>query len=335
MKLAPVLSLLLVLSLSSAGCSAPDPTSEVTDPVAPTGDPSPDAAPDLTYQDITLTETLPDGRILWRLTATVAQFEADQTTARLEAVTGELFDEEGDSVRIRAEEGQVYPTERRLVLGAGVQMQASRYGIQMTADSVEWRADDNVLEAQDQVKLAYFDPFPEELPSGLELQSEQGSLWRAEGSRLTFDFATEQLRLWRPEQQPIQAYFQNPALSLQALDLVWDPQTDQLRASEQVVIEDPERQLTLTAAQLISQISAQTLSLTGGAYVRGQQSDQQLWADRLDWLIGDPVIEATGNVRYQQPGQALTVTGSSGTFNRVANTVAVRGSTTTTQLTLP
>jgi LPS export ABC transporter protein LptC len=336
-----LLGLLLLLGLWIPGCGAPDPIDPVTEGERPQEPPPQEqedpqtATTDLTYQDITLTESLPDGRILWRLTATMAQVEAEQTTARLESVTGELFDPEGQSVRIRAQTGQVYPLERRVVLGDQVWVQSSRYGIQMRAKAVEWRADDNLLEAQEQVELAYFDPFPEDTADPADPIPPDQAIWQASGSRLTFDFGTEQLQLWNPDQQPIQALLRDPDLTLTALRLLWDPQSDQLRAEQQVRVEDPARQLILTGTDLTHGITDQTLAVVGEAYVQGQASGQQLWANRLDWIIGDPVIEATGAVRYQQPGQALTVTGSSARFNHIANTVAVTGSTTTTQLTLP
>lgn len=336
-----LLGLSLLVGLWIPGCGAPDPL----DPAAE-GDPPQErevpqtATTDLTYQDITLTESLPDGRILWRLTATMAQVESEQASARLESVTGELFDPEGQSVRIRAQSGQVYPLERRVLLGDQVWVQSSRYGIQMLAEVVEWRADDNLLEAQEQVELTYFNPFPDVSPmpeesSEMVLYPAADAVWQASGSRLSFDFGTQQLQLWHLDQQPILAQLQDPALTLTALRLLWDPQSDQLRAEQQVRVEHPAQRLVLTGTALTHGITDQTLAVVGEAYVQGQTSGQQLWADRLDWIIREPVIEATGNVRYQQPGQALTVTGSRGNFNHIANTVAVTGGTTTTQLTLP
>lgn len=336
-----LLGLLLLLGLWIPGCGAPDPVDSVAEGEPPQEREDPQTSTtDLTYQDITLTESLPDGRILWRLTATMAQVESEQVGARLESVTGELFDPEGQSVRVRAQTGQVYPLERRVVLGDQVWVQSSRYGIQMRAEAVEWRADDNLLEAQDQVELTYFDPFPDVSPmpkdsSEMVLYPAADAVWQASGSRLTFDFGTEQLQLWNPDQQPIQAQLRDPALTLTALRLLWDPQSDQLRAEQQVRVEDPARQLILNGTALTHGIADQILAVVGAASVQAQTSGQQLWADRLDWIIGDPVIGATGAVRYQQPGQALTVTGSSGSFNHIANTVAVTGGTTTTQLTLP
>ncbi len=143
-------SLVLILM---TGCAAPLREQ-------PEATPTPDTAsatPDLTYEDITLTESLPDGSKLWQLTASTATYEQNQTSASLTNVKGEFYDEQDRSIRVEAEKGSIFPQDQRLELEGEVQVVASHYQLQLQTDRIEWLPQLNQMTAIGQVQITQID----------------------------------------------------------------------------------------------------------------------------------------------------------------------------------
>ncbi|MFS8909255.1 LPS export ABC transporter periplasmic protein LptC, partial [Synechococcus sp. OH2] len=101
---------LVVLALLSAACGGPEPPPS-RDPGVPR---EPISTPQLIYEDITLTQAKPDGGILWRLRARLAEYESPPEngstpvqlgSAHLQSIEGEFFDADDRAIRLRAERG--------------------------------------------------------------------------------------------------------------------------------------------------------------------------------------------------------------------------------------
>lgn len=314
-----VLRFLAVLALLSAGCGGPE-----WDPDAPS---EPISTPQLIYEDITLTQARPDGGILWRLQSRLAEYEPPSEgsatpvqlgSAHLQAVQGEFFDEDNRAIRTRAEQGSAYPGERRLELRGQVEVESERDNLRLQAQRVEWLPEQRRLQAEGQVKV--------------ELLDGQGSL---QGERLLVDFGQAQMQLenWDPT-QPVRAEYRDPDLELAASRFLWQFGVGEVQAVGSVEVYAPLQALRLRGEQLRAPLPFAELRLLDNVKAKAEQTGQELEAQEIRWRIGSTQLQAQGNVRYRQPGQALTVRGNQGILDWQANTARIQGNSQT-QLTLP
>lgn len=305
------------------GCGGPE-----SPPPEESSAPDPVSTPQLIYEDITLTEAKPDGGILWRLEARLAEYEANGEidtdaqvrlgSAHLQSIQGEFFDEDNRAIRTRAERGAVYPSERRLELTGQVQVESERDNLRLQAEQVEWLPEERLLRANGQVQI--------------ELLDQQGSL---RGDRLVIDFGQDQMQLENLDpEQPVQANYQDPALELTATRFLWRIAAGEVQALGAVAVYAPEQALRLSGGQLRTQVPFTELRLSENVKGLAEQTGQELAADEIRWRIGSTQLQAVGNVRYQQPGQTLTVSGNEALLDWQTNTAQVRGNSQT-QFTVP
>lgn len=317
-----ILSSLAALALLSLACGALEPSPD-RDPTP--ADPIP--TPQLIYEDITLTQARPDGGILWRLQARLAEYEPPSEgsatpvqlgSAHLQAVQGEFFDEDNRAIRTRAERGSAYPGERRLELTGQVEVESERDNLRLQAQRVEWLPEQRRLQAEGQVKV--------------ELLDGQGSL---QGERLIVDFGQAQMQLenWDPT-QPVRAEYRDPDLELAASRFLWQFGVGEVQAVGAVEVYAPLQALRLSGGQLRAPLPFAELRLLDNVKAKAEQTGQELEAQEIRWRIGSTQLQARGNVRYRQPGQALTVRGNQGILDWQANTARIQGNSQT-QLTLP
>jgi len=317
-----ILSSLAALALLSLACGALEPSPD-RDPTP--ADPIP--TPQLIYEDITLTQARPDGAILWRLQARLAEYESPPEngaapvqlgSAHLQAVEGEFFDEDNRAIRTRAEQGSAYPGERRLELRGQVEVESERDNLRLEAQRVEWLPEQRLLQAEGQVKV--------------ELLEGQGSL---QGERLLVDFGQAQMQLenWDPT-QPVRAEYRDPDLELAASRFLWQFGVGEVQAVGSVEVYAPLQALRLRGEQLRAPLPLTELRILGNGQAKAEQTGQELQAQEIRWRIGSTQLQAQGNVRYRQPGQALTVRGNQGILDWQANTARIQGNSQT-QLTLP
>jgi lipopolysaccharide export system protein LptA len=330
-----------VVALVSAlvGCSGPE-SPPARDPSAP----EPVSTPQLIYEDITLTEAKPDGGILWRLQARLAEYESVRDSvaeqyggndngadvrlgsAHLQSIQGEFFDEDNRAIRTRAERGSVYPSERRLELTGQVEVESERDNLRLQAEQVEWLPEERLLRANGQVQV--------------ELLNQQGSL---RGDRLVIDFGQDQMQLENLDPaRPVQAEYRDPDLELAATRFLWQMGSGEVQALGAVEVYAPEQALRLSGEQLRAPLPLTELRILGNVKAKAvrvsgtesMQTGQELEAEEIRWSIGSTQLQARGNVRYRQPGQTLTVSGNEALLDWQTNTAQVRGNSQT-QFTVP
>ncbi|MEN9231709.1 MAG: LPS export ABC transporter periplasmic protein LptC [Thermostichus sp. DG02_5_bins_236] len=305
------------------GCGGPEPPSQ-EDP----GSPEPVSTPQLIYEDITLTESKPDGSILWRLQARLAEYAAAEDndnrtevrlgSAHLQLIEGELFDTDNRAIRTRAERGSVYPSERRLELTGQVQVESERDNLRLQAEQVEWLPEERLLQANGQVQI--------------ELLDQRGSL---RGERLVIDFGRDQMELQNLDPtQPVQVEYRDPKLQLTATRLLWQIAGGEVQALGDVEIDAPDQGLRLSGGRLLTQVPFTELRLLENVKGQAEPTGQEIEAQEIRWRIGSTQLQASGNVRYRQPGQTLTISGNQALLDWQTNTAQVRGNSQT-QFTVP
>ncbi|MEN9206049.1 MAG: LPS export ABC transporter periplasmic protein LptC [Thermostichales cyanobacterium SZTDM-1c_bins_54] len=298
-----------LLALGLVGCGIEEPPIPVETSAA-TVDP-------LSYENITLTQSARDGRLQWKITATLAQYTPERTVAALTSVSGEFYDSQGDPIRVTAAAGQVLVEERRISLVGSIQAEYPRQGLLLQAQEVQWIPDESRLVASDSVTIQFRDP---------DNPQRQGEI---QGSQLQWNTQDQVLTL---TDQPVRLVAREPDLQLTAAQLQWilPSQTIQALGGVELVgqpqgIPEPVQlrgaTLTLTPKQAM---------VSGDGYVRSQGRGE-LWAQVLRWPLGESLIYASGDVRYQWPGQGLSLRGREGVINWQSQTARLSGGTTILQ----
>ncbi|MFS8867166.1 LPS export ABC transporter periplasmic protein LptC [Synechococcus sp. H65.1] len=315
-----ILGWLVVLALLSAACGGPE-----RDPEAPR---QPISTPQLIYEDITLTQAQPDGGLLWRLRARLAKYEPPSPegtpvqlgSAHLQAIEGEFFDEDDRAIRVRAQQGSAYPSQRRLELRGQVEVESERDNLRLQAERLQWLPEQRLLEAEGQVQV--------------ELLDGQGSLW---GDCLRIDFGQAQMQLEnRDPTQPVRAEYQDPKLELAASRFWWQFGRKEVRALGAVEVYAPQQGVRLSGEELWAPLPLTELRLRGNGKARIARASGEgfLQAQEIRWRVGSTQLQALGKVRYRQPGQAFTVSGDRGFLDWQTSTVRMQGNSQT-HLTLP
>lgn len=149
------------------------------------------------------------------------------------------------------------------------------------------------------------------------------------------DLKQNQVTLQNPQSQsPVQARAREPEIDLEGSQISWNINTGELTASGPIQVQYPEQQVQMQGERLTTTIPSDQIRLEGNTYSRSEATGQELWAEQLQWTPNTPLVNASGNVRYRQPGQDLAVTGETAIVNWEAQTVAISGGTTT-ELALP
>ncbi|MFS8776349.1 LPS export ABC transporter periplasmic protein LptC [Synechococcus sp. W65.1] len=318
-----MLGWLVAFALLGPACSGPE--------LPASRDPTPAASlptPQLLYEDITLTQAKPDGGLLWRLRARLAKYEPPPSeatpvqlgSAHLEAIEGEFFDEDDRAVRVRAEQGSAYPSQRRLELRGQVEVESERDNLRLQAQRLEWLPAQRLLKAEGEVKV--------------ELLEDQGFL---QGDRLLMDFGQGQMQVENLDPtQPIRAEYRAPELELAARRFLWQFGARKVQAVGAVEVYAPQQSVRLSGEELRAPLPLAELRLVGNAKAETARvsGTASLEAQEIRWRIGSTQLQALGQVRYRQPSQALTVSGDRGLLDWQSNTIRIQGNSQT-HLTLP
>ena len=309
-----------LVSLGGMGCGSQAPPDPQITPAANPEANSLATVDPLSYENITLTQAAPDGRLQWKITATLAQYVPERTTAALTTVSGEFYDSAGDPIRIMASAGKVQVEERQVTLVGSIQGEYPRQGLLLKAQELRWIPDRHQLIASDQVYIRFQDP------ENAQRQAEVA------GSQLVWDTQDHLLTLSQPD-QPLRLVSTDPALSLTANQIQWNLPSETIQAQGAVTLlaeTTPPTRQTVTLRGSTLTLTPKQASFTGDAYARGPEGEE-LWSQVLRWPLGGTVVYASGGVRYQQSGQALNVRGREAVVNWQTQTARISGSTITTQ----
>ncbi len=92
----------------------------------------------------------------------------------------------------------------------------------------------------------------------------------------------------------------NPPLEVASQQLIWYLDRQMIASPQPIHVQHRSQKVTVTAKQGLLNLSQQRLQLTGSVQTTGQRNRSSLKADQLTWLVPTQVIQAEGNVVYQQ-----------------------------------
>lgn len=100
-----------------------------------------------------------------------------------------------------------------------------------------------------------------------------------------------------------------PQLQIATNLINWNYQTRIANTSQPIQILDNQRQLTVTGNQGEIDLQKQVVRLDGGVKGLNPLKQSQLYARQLIWNIPTEIVEATGNVIYEQANPKVNLTG--------------------------
>ena len=140
MKIKHLIFISLVLTLTACGQPEVTPDNSTENP---TSEEEEKAA--LTLNDVTLEQTSPEGKIIWRVKSKQAKYDEDRKVVLVENPEGELFQDGKSIYNIKALKGEVYQEEKKILLQGEIVADDLENKILLKGRELEWLPEQNLL----------------------------------------------------------------------------------------------------------------------------------------------------------------------------------------------
>ncbi|NEP43005.1 MAG: LPS export ABC transporter periplasmic protein LptC, partial [Okeania sp. SIO2H7] len=140
MKIKHLIFISLLLTLTA--CGQPEVTADNS-----TENPTPEEeeTTELTLNDVTLEQTSPEGKIIWRVKSNQAKYDEDRQVVLVENPEGELFQEGKSIYNIKALKGEVYQEEKKILLQGDIVADDLENQVLLRGQELEWLPEENLL----------------------------------------------------------------------------------------------------------------------------------------------------------------------------------------------
>lgn len=124
-----------------------------------------------------------------------------------------------------------------------------------------------------------------------------------------------------------------PQLQIATNSLIWNYQTRIINTDKPIQIIDRQNQLNVTGNAGKVDLNQNIAHLTAGSKSISEDNSAQLYARELIWNLDTEVVEAIGNVVYQQSEPPINVTGNQAEGKLTDNSIVVTGGKESGQVT--
>ncbi len=187
--------------------------------------------------------------------------------------------------------------------------------MKLQTESLTWLIDEERIEGNDPLKIEHF-------------QAGEIVEW-VYGETGEVDLTNAVITL----NQNVQAELLELPLKMTTDTLIWRVQDAILEANQPVQINQPERELDISAQRAEMDLNQQIVRLFQNVQVIGKQDQTQLTADRLTWTVPTQEVLAEGNVDYRQAEPPMHLTGPEALGKLEEQTIVVSGGRVITEIT--
>jgi LPS export ABC transporter protein LptC len=363
----PLLGSLLLFGV--LGCNQQNRTVQE---VSPNNSPSPTNQNALSFNNITLEQADEQGRPIWSVKGNQATYSRDQKVAQVQNPTGELFQDGKVVYKVSAQQGEVRQDGKRLFLKGQIIATDPINGVVLRGNEAEWRPQEDLLIVRNQITGKYrqvqaaaqearvFSRTRIELQGKVVAQATDPALqmrtehltWQVKQQKLIGDRAIEidrykgktisdratangaevdlntKIAKLQPKAQLVSS---EPPLQVNSNSLSWNLNAETVTTNQPVKVVHRQQQVTLTANQGRMDLTKEIVYLTGKVYAIGQRQ-QSLNAQNLTWYVPTQLVEATGDVVYQQVEPPASFTGQKAVGKLQEQNVVVSGGTVVTKI---
>jgi LPS export ABC transporter protein LptC len=246
----------------------------------------------LSLSGTTIEQANDNGKIVWKIKAKQANYTPDKKTARLEGLTGELFENGKVILQVSALKGTVEEDGKEIILEEKVIAIDPRNQTKIKSEKIEWYPDKKLLLIPNRVTG--------ERPD-LTVSAEKG----------TYETNVQKLNL----QGKIVAIYNNPKLQLKTEELSWQIPQQQLSSSSFVEIwQYQNKAIVDRLAGDRAKVSLQnaTTTLEGNAILKSARPNLKITTDIVTWNYRNRSIDATKTVTIDDLINKVTLIGNRG-----------------------
>ncbi|MGV2827846.1 LPS export ABC transporter periplasmic protein LptC [Myxosarcina sp. GI1(2024)] len=220
-----------------------------------------------------------------------------------------------DNIRLTASEGRYYTDSETLELQKQVTISTSEPSLQLTSDRLSWNIPQNTIDSQVPLQIVRYQN---------NLASDR---LVAERGMVDIDNNTVTLT------DNIELIATAPQLQIATNSLIWNYQTRIINTDKPIQIIDRQNQLNVTGNAGKVDLNQNIAHLTAGSKSISEDNSAQLYARELIWNLDTEVVEAIGNVVYQQSEPPINVTGNQAEGKLTDNSIVVTGGKESGQVT--
>ncbi len=125
--------------------------------------------------------------------------------------------------------------------------------------------------------------------------------------------------------QNIQLTSVDPPVLISSNSATWDTKAETVVADQPVKIVQQKENVTLTGNRGQVDLKQKVAYLTGGVQGIGSQNQAKLYANQMRWDISTQLVQASGNVMYQQINPPFNTTGPTATGKLQDKSIVVSG----------
>lgn len=220
-----------------------------------------------------------------------------------------------DNVRVTATEGRYYTNSETLELRDKVVITTAEPALQLTSDRLTWNLPQNIVNS--------------EVPLQIVRYQDNTASDRLVADRGMVDIDNNTVTLT----DNIELIATDPQLQIATNSLVWNYQTRTINTDRPIQIIDRANQLNVTGNAGEVDLNRNIAYLKAGSKSISEANSAQLYANELIWNLDTEIVEAIGNVVYQQNEPQVNVTGNKAEGRLTDNSIVVTGNKKSGQVT--
>lgn len=216
------------------------------------------------------------------------------------------------NLEVAANEGRYYPQTESLELQGNIVATKREPSLQLETEHLVWDIPQQKIKGDRPLQIVRYQD--KKISDAKHREAERIVAERGE-VRLAEN--TAQL------QQNVELKSFTPKIQIATNSVVWNYQTRFVSTDKPVQIVDAGNQLTITGNQGQIDLNTEIAQLRGGVQGFDGRNQAKLYSQDLVWNIPTQIVEATGNVFYQQSDPQLDLTGDKAVGNLKENQVVV------------
>ena len=259
----------------------------------------------LVLYDATLEQSKSDGETLWRLSTEKVVYTQDKKIAKLQNLTGNLFEKGKIILQVSAKKGEIRNDGKEIYLEDDILAFDPRNKAELKGISVEWRPEEHYLMMENNIKANH---------AKLTLTAKQAK----------YNTKHQFLEL----SGNIIANTKKPKLQLKTAHLYWKIPEEKLIGNRPLAMTRYEDKIVtdkLTTEQAEVDLNTNIAVIQGNIEYQSLEPPLQGATTRLIWHYQERNIEATKPIQLLQPEDDMTLTANLARLNLAENQVYLQG----------
>ena len=220
-----------------------------------------------------------------------------------------------DNVRVTATEGKYYTNSETLELRDKVVVTTAEPALQLTSDRLTWNLSQNIVNS--------------EVPLQIVRYQDNTASDRLVADRGMVDIDNHTVTLT----DNIELITTDPQLQIATNSLVWNYQSRIINTDKPIQIIDRAEGLNVIGNAGEVDLNRNLAHLKSGSKSNSKSNSAQLYANELIWNLDTEIVEAIGNIVYQQNEPRVNVTGNKAEGKLTDNSIVVTGDKKSGQVT--